>query len=319
MASNNIILVAGASGLIGGHLVAKLVSNGHDVRAVGKSSLSQWQQLSEGAENISADLMLKESCFQVMEGVSAVYNLAAEIGGVNFIEHQKAQTMLSVLINTHLLMAARHFAVKHYFYASTQAVAAIETPQQGMALVNVIQDGHIWEKLFSEKLCAYYHEDFGLPTRIGRLQNVYGDFDRYDGGRERAPAALCRKAISAKASGDYSLEIWGNGTQMRSFMAVDDVVDGILKLSASDIAQPVRLCGGEYVSINQLVDVVEKIAGISFNRHYNTTAPSGIERAQIEQSAADKALGWTPKVTLEDGMRKMYRWIESDMRKKGRI
>lgn len=313
------ILVAGGSGLIGGHLVKSLLEDGFEVRVVGKGEFLNWKQFHKDAENISLDLSLKENCEKAMKGIDKVYNLAAEIGGVNFIEKQKALTMLSVLINTHLLMAARKEEVKRYFYSSSEAVAAAETPQEGKALTEVIEDGHIWEKLFSEKLCKYFREDFGLPTRIGRFQNVYGPYDAYDGGRERAPAALCRKAIIAKASGNHDLEIWGDGTQNRVFMFVSDVVDGIRKLTESDIIDPVMIGNREFVTINQLVDAVEEAAGIKFKRIYNTSAPKGTERKLSPETEAYKKFNWKPKVSLKEGIKKLYDWVENDMKQKGKI
>lgn len=313
------ILVAGGGGLIGGHLVDDLLKKGFKVRAIGKSNLSNWKQLHPKAENISLDLSIKENCEKVMEGIDEVYNLAAEIGGVNFIEKQKAQTMLSVLINTNLLIAARKAQIKRYFYSSTCAVATAEVPQEGKVLTDVIEDGHVWEKLFSEKLCKYFREDFGLPTRIGRFQNVYGPYDAYDGGRERAPAALCCKAILAKASHNHDLEIWGDGTQVRSFIFVRDAVEGIRKLTESDIADPVRIGSTEFVTINQLVDAVEEAAGIIFNRKYNTSAPKGIERKLGPETAADKKFNWQPKISLKEGIKEVYNWIQEDMKQKGKI
>jgi GDP-D-mannose 3', 5'-epimerase len=313
------VLVAGASGQIGGHLVADLLKKGLAVRAVGRGELSNWRQLHSGAENISADLSLKESCERVMKDVDTVYNLAAEIGGVNFIEKQKARTMLSVLINTHLLLVARDEGVKRYFYSSTLAVAAAEIPQEGKALTDVIEDGHVWEKLFSEKLCKYFREDFAVETRIGRLQNIYGPFDIYEGGRERAPAALCRKAIIAKHTGNHDLEIWGDGTQKRSFMYAPDAAQGIQKLLESDIAEPVKIGSPEFVTINDLVGCVEDAAGIKFNRKHKLDAPRGIERPRPPLTEADKKFTWQPQTSLKEGIRQLYIWIESDMKKKGKI
>ena len=313
------ILVAGGSGLIGGHLVKSLLEDGLEVRAVGRDDFSNWKQFHKEAENVSLDLFLKKNCEKAVEGVDEVYNLAAEIGGVNFIEKQKAQTMLSVLINTHLLMAARKEGVKRYFYSSSEAVSAAEVPQEGKALTEVIGDGHIWEKLFSEKLCKYFREDFGLPTRVGRFQNVYGTYDAYDGGRERAPAALCRKAVIAKSSRNHDLEVWGDGMQKRVFMFVSDVVDGIRKLAESDIVEPVMIGKREFVTINQLVDAVEEAAGIKFNRKYNTGAPKGTERKFGPETEAFKKFNWQPKVSLREGIKKLYDWIEQDMKQKGKI
>ncbi len=313
------ILVAGASGLIGGYMVRRLLDDGLEVRAVGKSPLDNWRQAHKDAENISLDLSLRENCAKAMEGVEEVYNLAAEIGGVNFIEQQKARTMLSVLINTHLLLAAKEQGVKRYFYSSTGAVAAAEVPQAGKALTDAIEDGHIWEKLFSEKLCKYFREDFGLETRIGRLQNVYGPHEAYDTGRERATAALCRKGILAKHSGNYDLEIWGDGTQKRTFVYVEDAVEGIRKLAKSDIASPVRIGSLELVTINQLVDAVEKAAGIVFKRKYKLDAPKGTERVVPPPTPAEKEFNFTPRTSLEEGIRKLYNWMEADMKQKGKI
>lgn len=313
------ILVTGGSGLIGGFLVKSLLNDGFEVRAVGRKPVQEWKQLHEGAENISSDLFLRENCYKVMEGVDTVYNLAAEIGGVNFIEKQKAQTMLSVLINTHLLLAARDAKVSRYFYSSTNAIAATEVSQDGKALSSVLEDGHVWEKLFSEKLCKYFREDFGLKTYIGRLQNVYGQFDVYDGGRERAPAALCRKAVIAKHSGNHELEIWGDGSQLRSFIFALDATEGIRKLTESEIYDPVRLGSREYVTVNQLVDAVQEAAGITFKRKYNTSAPSGIDRPIPVDSFADKKFGWHPATSLKTGIKELYNWIEKDMVEKGKI
>lgn len=313
------VLVAGASGLVGGYLTAQLLEDGFSVRAIGKSPLEKWKQLHTEAENISLDLSLRENCYRVMEGIDTVYNLAAEIGGVSFIEKQKAQTMLSVLINTHLLLAARDARVGRYFYASTNALAAAEVPQSGKALIDIIEDGHIWEKLFSEKLCKYFREDFGLQTRIGRLQNVYGPFDGYDGGRERAPAALCRKAVIAKHTGNHTLEIWGDGSQTRSFIYAPDAAIGIRKLTESAIVDAVRLGSRIYVTINDLVDAVESAAGITFERVYNTDAPRGIDRLFPPDTKADKEFNWLPATSLKKGIKEMYDWIEKDMKAKGKI
>lgn len=302
------ILVAGASGLIGGHLVKNLLADGYSVRAVGRRPLQEWLQLNEAAENLQLDLREKADCYKAVEGVDFVYNLAADIGGVNFIENNKALCMLSVLINTHLLMAAKDFGVGRYFYSSAFAVAAADNRP-----ASSLEDGHIWEKLFSERLCRHFREDFGLATRVGRLQNVYGAPDRYRGGRERAPAALCRKFIEAERSGRHEVEIWGDGTQMRSFLYVNDCVEGIKRLMASDIEEPVRIGSNEFVSVNQLVGILEKISGIRVRRVYNTSRPSGIERKPDEMPDIGPRLGWQPKVGLEEGMRRLHKWMEEDM------
>lgn len=313
------ILVAGASGLIGGHLVRSLLEDGFFVRAVGRGEFSTWRQLHAEAENIVLNLSLREQCERAVESIDSVYNLAAEIGGVNFIEKNKAQTMLSVLTNTHLLQASKKAGVNRYFYASTDAVTAAEIPQEGKALTDVIEDGHIWEKLFSEKLCKYFREDYGLQTRIGRLQNVYGPYDAYDGGKERAPGALCRKAVLAKASGNHRLEIWGDGMQIRNFLFVKDAVREIRKCIESDDPEPVRIGSNERITINELVDAVEAAAGIHFERIYNTHAPRGTERKFIADQAGHRKLDLTPTISLTNGVKELYDWVENDMRVKGLI
>ena len=308
------ILVAGASGLIGGHMVKSLLASGYAVRAVGKRSPGEWRQTFADAENIQSDLSEKANCYRAVEGMDEVCNLAADIGGVSFIEKNKALCMLSVLINTHLLMAARDRGIEKYFYSSSFAVAAADTKP-----ASVLGDGHIWEKLFSEKLTQYFREDFGLETRIGRLQNIYGTHDVYDGGKERAPAALCRKAILAKREGRDAIEIWGDGTQRRSFLYVDDVVRGIRALMASDIREPVRIGSNEFVSINELADCVIAAAGGGLRKEYNPKGPSGTERKADEIQEIDARLGWKPEVPLREGIGRLYHWIESDMKAKGLI
>jgi nucleoside-diphosphate-sugar epimerase len=313
------ILVAGASGLVGGFLVRSLLADGISVRAVGRKPVNEWKQSHKNAENFSMDLSLKENAYKAVEGVDEVYNLAANIGGVNFISNKKADTMLSVLINTHLLLAGRDCKINKNFYSSTFAAATAEVPHEGKALTDVIEDGHIWEKLFSEKLCKYFREDYNVNTRIGRLQNVYGPYDEYDGGKERAPAALCRKAIIAKNTGNHELEIWGDGMQIRSFIFAPDVVAGIRKLMDSDIVDPVRIGSKEFVTINQLVDAVENAAKIKFKRIYNTSAPSGITRSVPPETKADIEFDWKSSTSLMDGIKEMYDWIERDMKTKGKI
>lgn len=302
------VLVAGASGLIGGHLVRRLLADGHRVRAVGRRPVGQWFQRHQAAENLQLDLTEKENCYRAADGVDLVYNLAADIGGVNFIEKNKALCMLSVLINTHLLMASRDLGVKRYLYTSTFAVAVADTKP-----ASVLEDGHIWEKLFSERLCRHFREDFGLETRVARLQNVYGTHDRFRGDRVRAPAALSIKAIEAKRRGDNRIEIWGDGTQIRSFLFAEDCADGLAALMASDVREPVRIGSNEFTSVNQLVDALEAAAGVKLERVYDTSAPRGIERKPDETMAIDPRLGWQPRVSLADGIGRLYRWIEGEL------
>lgn len=311
MGSMKKVLVTGASGLIGGHLAKSLLAEGLHVRAVGRRPLSEWFQLHPRSENLQLDLSEKANCHRAVEGVDEVYNLAAEIGGVKFIEENKALCMLSVLINTHLLLAARDAGVQRYFYTSTFGVAAADTKP-----ASVLEDGHIWEKLFSEKFTRYFGDDFGIQTRIGRLQNVYGIFDRWGGDRERAPVALCRKVIEAKRNSTSAIEIWGDGTQTRNFLYVEDAVRGIKAVMQSDIREPVRIGTNEFVTINQLVDVIEAAAGVKLERRYNTSAHSGIVRKPDEFSPMHPRLGWQPKVSLVEGMTRLYQWLEGEIDKK---
>ena len=304
------VLVCGAGGLIGGHLVKRLLDDGYKVRAVSRRPPREWRQFFENAENLQMDLRDRGNCYKAAEGVDTVYNLAADIGGVNFIENNKALCMLSVLINTHLLSAARDLGVNRYFYSSAFSVAAADRLP-----ASVLEDGHIWEKIFSERLCRHFREDFGLATRVARLQNVYGPSDQYKGGRERAPAAICRKFIEAKQSGKHEIEIWGDGTQIRSFLYVDDCVEGIKRITESDIKEPIRLGSNEFVTINHLADIVEEIAGIKAKRVYNASAPRGIERKPDVTMAIDSRLGWEPRMSLREGMGRLYHWIEGEMTK----
>lgn len=302
------VLVAGASGLIGGHLVERLLTDGHAVRAVGRRPLSEWFQRHDGAENVQSDLTEKTNCYNASDGIDFVYNLAADIGGVNFIEKHKALCMLSVLINTHLLMAARDLGIKRYLYTSSFSVAAADTKPAG-----ALEDGHIWEKLFSERLCRHFYEDFGLETRVARLQNVYGTHDRFRGERARAPAALCLKAIESLRRGDRRIEIFGDGTQIRSFLFAEDCADGLAALMASDIHEPVRIGSNEFVSINELVDAVERASGVKLERVYDASAPRGIERKPDGAMTIDPRLGWQPRIGLSEGIGRLYRWIEEEL------
>lgn len=307
------VLVAGAGGLIGGHLVKLLLNEGFLVRAVGRSPINEWRQHFEQAENMALDLSEKTNAYAAVKGMDWVFNFAADIGGVNYIEKNKARLMLSVLINTHLLMAARDERIERYFYASTHGVAVADTEGP-----KALEDGHLWEKLFSERLTKYFGEDFGMKTRIGRFQNIYGFPDIYDGGRERAPAALCRKAILAKQKGELEIEIWGDGTQKRSFLYVSDAAAGAQALMESEITEPIRIGSNEIVSIDELADMVIEISGAPLKKRHNLSAPRGIERA-LKPEVQDSRFDWIPKVSIREGMEKLYHWIEQDMKAKGKI
>jgi GDP-D-mannose 3', 5'-epimerase len=320
--ANRRIVVTGGGGFIGGHLVARLrEENGAEIRAVDIKSVDDWYQAFPDVENVSADLRNESACERAVEGATAVYNLAADMGGMGFIENNKAACMLSVLINTHLLQGAIRHGVEHYFFASSACVYA--AGKQRVAEVNALkeedaypaepEDGYGWEKLFSERMCRHFREDFGLRTRVARYHNVYGPHGTYDGGREKAPAAICRKVIEAQLSGSNEIEIWGDGEQTRSFMYIDDCVHGTLAIMESDILEPINLGSSEMVTINQLVDVVEEIAGVRLRRGYNLDAPKGVRGRNSDNTMILERLGWEPSTPLSAGMEATYRWIHDQM------
>jgi nucleoside-diphosphate-sugar epimerase len=319
------IVVCGGGGFIGGHLVADLVRQGYqDVRSVDIKPLDQWYQRTPGVENLQLDLSLLEAADKALAGGHTVYNLAADMGGMGFIENNKALCMLTVLINTHLLMAAKKHGVQRYFYASSACVYNAEKQRdpnvtalkEEDAYPALAEDGYGWEKLFSERMCRHFLEDFGIATRVARYHNVYGPHGTYEGGREKAPAAICRKVISAKLAGKHEIEIWGDGKQTRSFMYIDDCLKGTQMLTASNVAEPINIGSSELVSINQLVDIVEEIAGIKLKRNYNLSAPKGVNGRNSDNTKILQLLKWQPNVRLRDGMEKTYRWIYDQMTKK---
>ena len=318
---NDVILVAGAGGFIGGHLVAELRRRGEPlIRAVDIKPMDQWYQRFDDVENIQADLQSLEACRAACEGTRDVYNLAADMGGMGFIENNKALCMLSVLINTHLLMAARDTGTKRFFFASSACVYAagkqtspqVEPLKESDAYPAQPEDGYGWEKLFSERMCRHFMEDFGLETRVARFHNVYGPHGTWDGGREKAPAAVCRKVIDAKHRGTGTIDIWGTGEQTRSFMYIDDCVTGVLKLMDSDVAEPINLGSDRLISINGLVEIVEGIAGVSLERRYQLDAPKGVNGRNSDNTMIREKLGWAPGITLEEGLAKTYAWIEGE-------
>jgi nucleoside-diphosphate-sugar epimerase len=319
--SRGVVVVTGAGGFIGGHLVRDLIAKGERVRAVDQKPLDDWYQVAKDAESIVLDLGRRETCETAVRGASTVYNLAADMGGMGFIEANKALCMLSVLINTHMLMAAREAGVERYFFSSSACVYAAEhqTSPDVTALAEadaypaMPEDGYGWEKLFSERMCRHFREDFQLETRVARYHNVYGPYGTYDGGREKAPAAICRKVIAAKLSGTNEIEIWGDGEQTRSFMYVDDCVYGTQLLTSSDVVEPINVGSSELVTINQLVSIVEEIAGLELERKYKLDAPQGVRGRNSDNTLILERLGWEPSTTLRDGMEQTYRWIYDQM------
>ncbi len=320
MASGKIV-VGGAGGFIGGHLVADLLRQGKDVRAIDIKPIDEWFQVFADAENRQLDLCEKSACEQAVRDAAIVYNLAADMGGMGFIENNKALCMLSVLINTHLLMAAKDAGVQRYFYASSACVYAADKQtdpnvtalKEEDAYPAMPEDGYGWEKLFSERMCRHYREDFGVATRVARYHNVYGPNGTYDGGREKAPAAICRKVIEAKLSGNHEIEIWGDGKQTRSFMWIHDCVKGTQTILGGDHVNPLNLGSSELVSINQLVDIVEEIAGVKLKRSYNLSAPKGVNGRNSDNTLIRKIFGWEPSTRLRDGLEQTYRWIYDQM------
>jgi len=315
-------VVCGAGGFIGGHLVKSLIEQGVDVvRAVDIKPLHEWYQVTDGVENLALDLKDKDNCLTAADGVTAVYQLAADMGGMGFIENNKALCMLSVLTNTHMLMAARDKGVERFFYSSSACVynGDKQTSPDVVALKEedaypaLPEDGYGWEKLFSERMCRHFEEDYGLQCRVARYHNVYGPNGTWEGGREKAPAAMCRKILEAKHSGKHEIEIWGDGHQTRSFMYIDDCVKGTQLIYESDIHEPLNLGSSELVSINQLVDIVEDIAGIKLKRRYNLGAPKGVNGRNSDNTLILEKLGWEPSIKLREGMARTYAWIESEM------
>jgi nucleoside-diphosphate-sugar epimerase len=312
-----VILVTGAGGFIGGHLVSDLLRQGPQVRAVDVKPLAEWFQVAPAADNRVLDLRDPSACREAVHGVTHVYNLGADMGGMGFIERHKARCMLSVLINTHLLEAADQAAVERYFFASSACVYAADKQtspdvtalKESDAYPAMPEDGYGWEKLFSERMCRHFQEDFGLQTRVARYHNVYGENGTYSGGREKAPAAICRKVIEAKLSGRYEVEIWGDGRQTRSFMYITDCLYGTQRIMESDIAEPLNLGSSQLVTIDQLLDIVERIAGITVRRNYNPDAPLGVRGRNSDNTLIRKYLDWEPSVALEDGLERTYRWI----------
>jgi GDP-D-mannose 3', 5'-epimerase len=318
---NKKIVITGAGGFIGGHLVADFLSQGADVRAVDVKPLSQWFQLFPQADNRQLDLRRHEACQIAVHGGGDVYNLAADMGGMGFIENNKAACMLSVLINTHLLEAAVHAGVERYFYASSACVyaagkqrsAAVTALHEEDAYPAEPEDGYGWEKLFSERMCRHFREDFDLYTRVARYHNVYGPNGTYDGGREKAPAAICRKIAEAKLTGKHEIEVWGDGEQTRSFMYIDDCVYGTQAIMDSGIECPINLGSSQLVTINQLVDIVAGIAGIAVERHHDLTAPQGVRGRNSDNTLIQRELGWEPSIPLELGLERTYRWIHDQL------
>jgi len=320
--ANRTVVVTGAGGFIGGHLVSRLLQAGSaEVRAVDIKPFSQWHQIFDDAENLWLDCSRLDHCKRATSGAWHVYNLAADMGGMGFITNNRALCMLSVLINTHMLKASLDNGVERYFYSSSACVYAagkqsdanVTALREEDAYPAMPENGYGWEKLFSERMCRHFREDFSLVSRVARFHNVYGPHGTWNGGREKAPAAICRKVIQAKLSGNQTIEIWGDGAQTRSFMYIDDCVHGIDLIFNSDVEEPLNLGSHELVSINHLVDIVEEIAGVRLPRMYNLNAPQGVRGRNSDNTLIKKYFCWEPSIALAVGLEKTYAWIYDQM------
>jgi nucleoside-diphosphate-sugar epimerase len=322
------ILITGAGGFIGGHLCQYFINKGVEVKAVDIKPFNEWYQVHSKCENIRYDLKSYDNCYDIITGVKEVYNLACDMGGMGFIERNKALCMFSVLINTNLLLAIKNYnmsnpeiIVSRYFYSSSACVynatkqlrPDITALKETDAYPALPEDGYGWEKLFSERMCQNFMEDFGLECRVARFHNVYGPLGTYDGGREKAPAAICRKIIEAKNNNSTEIDVWGDGLQTRSFMFIDDCITGIIKIMESDVRVPINLGSDELVSINELVDYTSEISEYLVNKKYLLDAPKGVRGRNSDNNFILNQLSWKPEISLKAGLKITYDWIESQI------
>jgi GDP-D-mannose 3',5'-epimerase len=318
------ILVTGAGGFIGGHLTQELLASNHEVIAVDIKPLDNWYQLSANSENHVSDLRLLDNALKFSDGVDHVYNLAADMGGMGFIENNKAKCMESVLINTHLLQAARDNSVKNFFFSSSACVYAsfhqdtlnIEPLKEEDAYPADPEDGYGWEKLFSERMCRHFLEDYGVETRVARYHNVYGPYGTYDGGREKVPAAACRKIIQAIQNKSYEIEIWGDGNQLRSFTYISDCIEGTLRLMNSTYPSPLNIGSAEMISINELYKTVIEVNGLPFQKFkftHDLNAPQGVRGRSSDNNECKKVLNWEPKIDFASGIKTTFEWIAKEL------
>ena len=327
MIRNKKILVVGAGGFIGGHLVNKLIKDGNFIIAADIKPREHWFQEFEKAKNYySIDMKEIENCRKVVKNVDYVFNMACNMGGMGFIENNKAECMQSVLINTNLLIACKEFGIKKYFFSSSacaynqsiQQEVFIEGLKEDDAYPADPEDGYGWEKLFSERMCRHFMEDYGIQVRIARYHNIYGPYGTYDGGREKAPAALCRKVIQAKKNKKDTIDVWGDGKQTRTFLYIDECVEGTLRLFESNYSDPVNIGSDEQVSINQMIGIIEGISGSGeLKKNYQLDKPKGVRGRSSNNDLVKKVLDWSYKMSLKDGLTKTYKWIESEMSQKG--
>ena len=317
-------LVAGAGGFIGGHLVKRLLNLGYQVIAVDSKELDEWYQLHEQSKNHELDLSLLPNCKKVTENVDGIFNLACNMGGMGFIENNKALCMISVLINTHLLLAAKENKVGKYFFSSSACAynVNLQSNEEVIALKEsdaypaMPEDGYGWEKLFSERMCNHFYEDYGIDVKVARYHNVYGPNGTYDGGREKAPAALARKIIISKLKNIDEIEVWGDGNQKRSFLYIDDCIDASLNLFNSSLRGPLNIGSEEMVTINEMINILENIADRKFKKKYLLDKPKGVKGRNSDNTLIKKGLNWEPKHSLNEGLKKTYNWIEKQIKNK---
>jgi GDP-D-mannose 3', 5'-epimerase len=328
---DDVIVIGGAGGFIGGSLARHFAKQGYThIRAADKKPLYEWYQRVPGVECLHLDLSVEDNCKRLCEGAVEVYNLAADMGGMGFIERFRVECLRSILINTHMIESAWRAGARRYFYSSSacayntllQQDPQVRALKESDAYPAMAERGYGWEKLVSEMFCQEYWAERGMKTAIARFHNVYGPNGTWDGGREKAPAAICRKVIDAIDRKTGKIDIWGDGSQTRSFMYIDDCVKGIDKIMHCDdlIATPINLGSSELVSINDLVSKVEKIAGVKLKREYQLDAPRGVAGRNSDNTFIKKVLGWEPDTTLDAGLRATYKWIKIqwEARKQGK-
>jgi nucleoside-diphosphate-sugar epimerase len=316
------VLVTGAGGFIGGHLVVALLARGRVVRAVDLRPTEDWQQCFDAAQNMQLDLSRAESCVAAADGVGEVLHLAADMGGVGFLGSHRADCMVSTLIDTHLLIAARDAGVRRFFFASSacvyplaaQASADARPLAEGDAYPADPEDGYGWAKLFSERMCRHFREDHGLETRVARYHNIYGPWGAWSGGREKAPAAICRKVAQAALTGAGEIELWGDGGQVRTFTFIDDCIAGTQLVADGAFGDPVNIGSAERVTIDELVTIVEELAGVGpLERRYRTDAPQGVRGRSSDNTLVRERYGWEPTTRLRDGLARTYPWVHAQV------
>jgi len=321
------ILVVGAGGFIAGHLIKRLIDNGNSIVASDIKPKEYWfQDFEKVVNHYSMDMKDISNCRKITKDIDYVFNMACNMGGMGFIENNKAECMQSVLINTNLLIACKEDKVEKYFFSSS-ACAYNKSMQQDVFIDGLKEDdaypadpedGYGWEKLFSERMCRHFMEDYGIQVRVARYHNIYGPFGTYDGGREKAPAALCRKIIQSKINKENKIQVWGDGKQTRTFLYVDDCVEGTLRLFESNHSEPVNIGSDEQVSINQMIKIIEGISNTEkLELEYQLDKPKGVRGRSSNNDLVKKVLNWSFQIKLKEGLKKTYEWIDSEVKKEG--